>query len=73
MWFLGPSGAGKSTLLRTVNGLVSNTRGQIVIGGVEVSARTLRRLRPRMAMIHQQFNLVTPRDCGGECACGRVA
>lgn len=56
---LGPSGAGKSTLLRTVNGLVSNARGQVVIDGVEVSARALRRLRPRMAMIHQQFNLVT--------------
>ncbi len=56
---LGPSGAGKSTLLRVVNGLVGSTGGRIEIGGTELTARSLRTLRPRMAMIHQQFNLVT--------------
>jgi phosphonate transport system ATP-binding protein len=56
---LGPSGAGKSTLLRLVNGLVSKTSGRIDIDGTELTARSLRTLRPRMAMIHQQFNLVT--------------
>lgn len=56
---LGPSGAGKSTLLRTVNGLVASTGGHIEIAGTGLTPRTLRALRPRMAMIHQQFNLVT--------------
>jgi phosphonate transport system ATP-binding protein len=55
---LGPSGAGKSTLLRCVNGLVSPTEGRVVMDGVTVGRRTLRRLRPRIAMVHQQFNLV---------------
>lgn len=54
---LGPSGAGKSTLLRTVNGLVTPTAGRTVVDGVEVNSRTLPRLRPRIGMIHQQFNL----------------
>ncbi len=56
---LGPSGAGKSTLLRTVNGLVASTVGHVEIAGTGLTPRTLRTLRPRMAMIHQQFNLVT--------------
>jgi phosphonate transport system ATP-binding protein len=56
---LGPSGAGKSTLLRTINGLVRTTRGRIDVAGTEVTPRSLPTLRPRMAMIHQQFNLVT--------------
>lgn len=54
---LGSSGAGKSTLLRTVNGLVAPTRGQVWVNGEEVEAKALVRLRPRIGMIHQQFNL----------------
>ena len=55
---LGPSGAGKSTLLRTVNGLVEPSAGQVFVGDVRVSAKTLRTLRPRIGMIHQHFGLV---------------
>jgi len=54
---LGSSGAGKSTLLRTVNRLVSPTSGRVAVDGVEVGPRTLAQVRPRVAMIHQQFNL----------------
>lgn len=56
---LGPSGSGKSTLLRSLNGLASATRGRIRLDGVELTQRSLPILRPRTAMIHQQFNLVT--------------
>ncbi|WP_439534405.1 phosphonate ABC transporter ATP-binding protein [Polymorphobacter sp.] len=55
---LGRSGAGKSTLLRCVNGLATPGSGKVTVGGVEVAAATLRRLRPRIGMIHQSFNLV---------------
>ena len=54
---LGPSGAGKSTLLRTVNGLVRASEGAVSVDGVFVEPRTLARIRPRVATIHQQFNL----------------
>ena len=56
---LGASGAGKSTLLRLVNGLDSATQGTVDFNGVRVQGSSLARIRPRVAMIHQQFNLVT--------------
>ncbi|MEZ5664575.1 MAG: phosphonate ABC transporter ATP-binding protein [Burkholderiaceae bacterium] len=55
---LGSSGAGKSTLLRMVNGLVQPTRGSIRVAGVQIGPDTLARVRPRIGMIHQHFNLV---------------
>jgi phosphonate transport system ATP-binding protein len=55
---LGASGAGKSTLLRTVNGLARPTAGAVRVQGTPVAPRNLARLRPRIGMIHQQFNLV---------------
>ena len=55
---LGSSGAGKSTLLRMANGLVVPTRGAVHVDGVRVAPSTLAVLRPRIGMIHQQFNLV---------------
>lgn len=55
---LGPSGAGKSTLLRTVNGLTLASAGTVAVDGVAVEPQTLRAIRPRIGMIHQQFNLV---------------
>lgn len=55
---LGPSGAGKSTLLRMVNGLVELSAGKVIVEGIVVERRTLPEIRRRVAMIHQQFNLV---------------
>jgi len=58
---LGLSGSGKSTLLRCINRLIEPTGGKITFDGIDVtkaSARQLRHLRRRMAMIFQQFNLV---------------
>ena len=58
---IGPSGAGKSTLIRCINRLVEPTSGQIVLDGVEVTAmsrREVRKVRRRMGMIFQEYNLV---------------
>jgi len=55
---LGSSGAGKSTLLRMANGLVKPTQGTVQVEGVRIAADSLARIRPRIGMIHQQFNLV---------------
>lgn len=58
---IGPSGAGKSTLIRCINRLVEPTSGTIVLDGVDVLAlnrRELRKLRRRMGMIFQEYNLV---------------
>lgn len=57
---LGPSGAGKSTLLRMLNGLAHPSEGAVRLDGEALTARSLPRLRRRVATVHQQFNL-TPR------------
>ena len=58
---VGLSGAGKSTLIRAINGLVPLTGGDLIIDGVSVRSAKLselRRLRSRIGMIFQTFNLV---------------
>jgi phosphonate transport system ATP-binding protein len=58
---LGLSGSGKTTLLRCINRLLDPTEGRIWIEDGEITAATgaeLRRMRSRVAMIFQQFNLV---------------
>ncbi len=58
---IGLSGSGKSTLLRCINRLVDPTSGRVVFDGIDVTAAgsaELRRVRRRIGMIFQQFNLV---------------
>jgi len=58
---IGLSGSGKSTLLRCINRLVEPTSGRVVFDGIDVTAARgagLRRIRRRIGMIFQQFNLV---------------
>lgn len=58
---IGLSGSGKSTLLRCINRLVEPTEGQIIYKGIDVTAapqEELRRIRRRIAMVFQHFNLV---------------
>ena len=57
---IGPSGSGKSTLLRSINLLEKPTAGQICFEGTDltrVKKSELSRLRERMGMVFQQFNL----------------
>ena len=55
----GPSGSGKSTLLRCLNGLEPIQRGQIVIRGTVVNAKStnLNILRRDIGMVFQDYNL----------------
>ncbi len=58
---IGPSGAGKSTLLRCINRMVELSRGEISFDGIIVSKlgkRDLRKLRTKIGMIFQHYNLV---------------
>ncbi len=58
---IGLSGSGKSTLLRCINRLVEPTSGRVELDDIDVTAAgggELRRIRRRIGMIFQQFNLV---------------
>jgi len=58
---IGLSGSGKSTLLRCINRLIDPTEGTITWDGLDVTAapqEELRRIRRRIGMVFQHFNLV---------------
>jgi len=55
---LGPSGSGKSTLLRTIVGLTPLSEGEVIVGGMPLTRRTLKAIRRRLGMVHQSFGLV---------------
>ena len=55
---LGPSGSGKTTLLRCINGLVTADTGTVTVEGQKVTDDNLRKVRERVGMIFQDFNLV---------------
>jgi len=66
MSVLGPSGSGKSTLLRCLNWLETPERGEVYLNGEPVgrrpdgklmSDRELAKVRARMGMVFQSFNL----------------
>ncbi len=58
---MGPSGSGKSTLIRTFNGLESIDSGSLDVVGIPLDCdhdeRQIRRIRRRVGMVFQQFNL----------------
>lgn len=56
---IGPSGGGKSTFLRCLNMLEKPTSGDIYFNGQEITAKgvNLDRVRARMGMVFQHFNL----------------
>ncbi len=56
---IGPSGSGKSTLLRCINRLEESQAGQILIEGDDITDldADVDKLRTRIGMVFQQFNL----------------
>ncbi len=67
---IGGSGSGKSTFLRCVNFLETPTSGQIIVDGEEIvlrpdgsprNRRQIERIRTRLGMVFQAFNLWTHR------------
>jgi putative ABC transport system ATP-binding protein len=59
---MGPSGSGKTTLLHLIAGIDGPTKGQVVVGGTEVSALSARALarwrNANVGFVFQQYNLV---------------
>lgn len=59
---IGHSGAGKSTLIRCINLLERPSKGQVIVGDVELTALSrgeLQKQRRKIGMIFQQFNLLS--------------
>jgi polar amino acid transport system ATP-binding protein len=54
---IGPSGSGKSTLLRVVNRLLEPDAGDVRLDGESVLRENPDRLRQRIGMVFQHFNL----------------
>lgn len=56
---IGPSGTGKSTLIRCLNLLEQPTSGEIIIDGEVITDKScdVSRVRRKMGMVFQQFNL----------------
>jgi len=58
---IGSSGAGKSTFLRCLNRLITPTEGMIELNGKDITygnGSGLKKVRQKVGMIFQQFNLV---------------
>lgn len=72
---VGLSGAGKSTLLRTINRMHDVTSGNILINGesiIDLKGKDLRKLRRKIGMIFQNFNLVKRSTVKRNVLSGRV-
>ena len=54
---VGPSGSGKSTMLRCINRLEEPSGGEIYMDGELITDENLDRIRTKMGMVFQSFNL----------------
>lgn len=64
---IGKSGSGKSTFLRCINGLETISDGTVEVAGehLDYNEAQLRKLRLKVGMIFQQFNLFPHQTVGG--------
>ena len=72
---IGPSGTGKSTLIRCINRLVDPTSGEILFAGRDLAklrGAELRRMRRRIGMVFQEYNLVERLTVMENLLCGRL-
>ncbi|MFC6164474.1 MULTISPECIES: phosphonate ABC transporter ATP-binding protein [Lactiplantibacillus] len=60
---IGPSGAGKTTILRSVNQLIRDNGGKILLDDQDIrqaNKSELRKIRHHIGMIFQNYNLISP-------------
>ena len=69
---VGPSGSGKSTMLRCINRLEEPTGGEIYIDGELITDQNLDRIRTKMGMVFQSFNLFPHMSVLDNLTCGPV-
>ncbi len=71
---IGPSGTGKSTLIRSINRLETPTSGEIIIDGINVTDAKcdLNRVRKKMGMVFQSFNLFGHLTVVENCMIGQI-
>jgi cobalt transport protein ATP-binding subunit len=50
---VGPNGAGKSTLMLHLNGILRSTRGEVCVGGLDVTDENLGQIRAWVGMVFQ--------------------
>lgn len=55
---IGPSGSGKSTFLRCINHLEQPTSGEIYFGDELITHRNIYKIRQKVGMVFQSFNLI---------------
>ncbi|WP_177224734.1 amino acid ABC transporter ATP-binding protein [Variovorax sp. 770b2] len=74
MCLIGPSGSGKSTLLRCTNALETIDGGRVLIDGVPLPTdeRQARKVRQRMGMVFQNFELFPHKNALDNVAIGPV-
>ncbi|PAF46707.1 methionine ABC transporter ATP-binding protein [Helicobacter sp. 12S02634-8] len=68
---IGYSGAGKSTLIRIINRLEEPTSGHIIVNNTDMLAlkgKALQKVRQKIGMIFQHFNLLSSRNVFGNVA-----
>lgn len=69
---LGLNGAGKSTLLRAIVGLVPIQRGSLAVNGMEVTPRTIGRVRQQVTLLFQGGGLIRQLTALENVLCGRL-
>ena len=69
---VGPSGSGKSAMLRCINRLEEPTDGEIYIDGELITEQNLDRIRTKMGMVFQSFNLFPHMSVLDNLTCGPV-